>query len=204
MFYPPPPPAPLAPPFELNRILILRPSSPPPIDYTVLALFSAPFPFHTKLTSRLSTNPLLFIWIGPRRTQSIPRGRAYRSSPHIRSWNGKSSQSPALKNCFHLLWKFIDGKSISLWVHFSLYYDPKPGLSDPLRKVDYSKFFWKAVPGVTNMSIAVPVGNTILLPPNSDLDVIMLVTSTGFSPIRHYGSGWPVALAELVRPTVGG
>lgn len=77
----------------------------------------------------------------------------------------------------------LDGKTISLCVRRAEYYDPSTGKVDPSKKGVCSNFLCDAQPGTT-VSVAGPVGKTMLLPKDPNADVIMVATGTGIAPFR--------------------
>lgn len=79
----------------------------------------------------------------------------------------------------------LDGNTVSLCVRRAEYYDPETGLIDPSKKGVCSNFLCDAVPG-TSISVAGPVGKTMLLPKDPTKDVIMIATGTGIAPFRGF------------------
>lgn len=77
----------------------------------------------------------------------------------------------------------LDGNTISLCVRRAEYYDPVTGSVDPSKKGVCSNFLCDAAPGTT-VSVAGPVGKTMLLPKDPNADVIMVATGTGIAPFR--------------------
>ena len=74
---------------------------------------------------------------------------------------------------------------MSLCVRRAEYYDPNSGVADPTKKGVCSNFLCDAAPG-TAMSVAGPVGKTMLLPKDPNADVIMIATGTGIAPFRAF------------------
>ena len=79
----------------------------------------------------------------------------------------------------------LDGNTVSLCVRRAEYYDPNTGVADPTKKGVCSNFLCDAAPG-TAMSVAGPVGKTMLLPKDPNADVIMIATGTGIAPFRAF------------------
>lgn len=79
----------------------------------------------------------------------------------------------------------LDGNTLSLCVRRAEYYDPSTGLSDPLKAGVCSGFLCDAPPG-TAVSLAGPVGKTMLLPEDPSQDIIMVATGTGIAPFRAF------------------
>ena len=79
----------------------------------------------------------------------------------------------------------LDGSTVSLCVRRAEYYDPSTGAVDPTKKGVCSNFLCDAAPGTT-MSVAGPVGKTMLLPKDPNADVIMIATGTGIAPFRSF------------------
>ena len=79
----------------------------------------------------------------------------------------------------------LDGNTISLCVRRAEYYDPATGLPDPAKKGVCSNMLCDTTPG-TEVSVAGPVGKTMLLPEDPNNDVIMVATGTGIAPFRGF------------------
>jgi ferredoxin--NADP+ reductase len=79
----------------------------------------------------------------------------------------------------------LDGNTISLCVRRAEHYDPSNGLTDPTKKGVCSNMLCDAIPG-TEISVAGPVGKTMLLPKDPNADVIMVATGTGIAPFRGF------------------
>jgi sulfite reductase alpha subunit-like flavoprotein len=79
----------------------------------------------------------------------------------------------------------LDGNTISLCVRRAEYWDPDLNKIDPAKKGICSNFLCDAEPG-TQMAVAGPVGKTMLLPNDSNDDVIMIATGTGIAPFRGF------------------
>ncbi len=67
----------------------------------------------------------------------------------------------------------------------ALFHDPVTGKEDPNKKGVCSNFLCDAPPG-TVISVAGPVGKTMLLPKDPTKDVIMVATGTGIAPFRAF------------------
>ena len=79
----------------------------------------------------------------------------------------------------------LDGKTISLCVRRAEYYDPVTGVVDPTKKGVCSNFLCDVNPGDV-VTVAGPVGKTMLLPKDPTQDVIMIATGTGIAPFRSF------------------
>ena len=84
----------------------------------------------------------------------------------------------------------LDGGTVSLCVRRAEYYDPVTGQVDPAKKGVCSNYLCDAPPG-TSVSVAGPVGKTMLLPEDPARDIIMVVdvlvaTGTGIAPFRAF------------------
>jgi len=79
----------------------------------------------------------------------------------------------------------LDGNTVSLCVRRALYYDPLTGKEDPSKKGVCSGFLCDAPRG-TKVDVAGPVGKTMLLPKESNKDIIMVATGTGIAPFRGF------------------
>ena len=79
----------------------------------------------------------------------------------------------------------LDGNTVSLCVRRAEYYDPVTNQVDPAKKGVCSNFLCDAQPGAT-VSVAGPVGKTMLLPKDVNTDVIMIATGTGIAPFRGF------------------
>lgn len=79
----------------------------------------------------------------------------------------------------------LDGNTVSLCVRRAEYYDPVTNLPDPAKKGVCSNFLCDAVAGQT-VSVAGPVGKTMLLPEDPTKDIIMIATGTGIAPFRAF------------------
>ena len=79
----------------------------------------------------------------------------------------------------------LDGNTISLCVRRAEYFDPVTGMVDPAKKGVCSNFLCDVQPG-DEVSVAGPVGKTMLLPTDPTKDVIMIATGTGIAPFRGF------------------
>jgi len=79
----------------------------------------------------------------------------------------------------------LDGNTISLCVRRAEFYDPVTGIIDPAKKGVCSNFLCDVSPG-DEVSVAGPVGKTMLLPEDPTTDVIMIATGTGIAPFRGF------------------
>eukprot|EP01083_Nonionella_stella_P029289 80677_1 len=79
----------------------------------------------------------------------------------------------------------LDGNTISLCVRRAEYWDPVTGQVDPAKQGVCSNFLCDANPGDV-VSVAGPVGKTMLLPEDPTKDVIMIATGTGIAPFRGF------------------
>jgi ferredoxin--NADP+ reductase len=77
------------------------------------------------------------------------------------------------------------GTTVSLCVRRAEYYDPATGLVDPSKKGACSNFLCDTQPGDT-ISVAGPVGKTMLLPEDPKKEIIMVATGAGFAPFRGF------------------
>jgi hypothetical protein len=81
----------------------------------------------------------------------------------------------------------LDGSTISLCVRRAEYIDPNTGEKDPAKQGVCSKFLCEVSPG-DEVSVAGPVGKTMLLPDDPTKDVVMIATGTGIAPFRGFYS----------------
>lgn len=79
----------------------------------------------------------------------------------------------------------LDGNTISLCVRRAEYIDPITGEKDPSKQGVCSNFLCNVQPG-DEVSVAGPVGKTMLLPKDPTKDVIMIATGTGIAPFRGF------------------
>ncbi len=79
----------------------------------------------------------------------------------------------------------LDGNTISLCVRRAEYIDPITGQKDPAKQGVCSNFLCDVRPG-DEVSVAGPVGKTMLLPKDPTKDVIMIATGTGIAPFRGF------------------
>jgi ferredoxin--NADP+ reductase len=79
----------------------------------------------------------------------------------------------------------LDGRTVSLCVRRAQYFDPVTGLEDPEKKGVCSNFLCDSQIG-DKISVAGPVGKTMLLPKDSSKDIIMVATGTGIAPYRGF------------------
>lgn len=79
----------------------------------------------------------------------------------------------------------LDGTTISLCVRRAEFIDPVTGEKDPEKQGVCSNFLCNVNPGDT-ISVAGPVGKTMLLPEDPTKDVIMVATGTGIAPFRGF------------------
>jgi ferredoxin--NADP+ reductase len=106
----------------------------------------------------------------------IPPGQDSKGKPH----------SPRLYSIASTRYgDLLDGNTVSLCVRRAEFYDPATGMVDPSKKGTCSNFLCDAQPGDT-VSVAGPVGKTMLLPEDPNKDIIMVATGTGIAPFRGF------------------
>jgi len=123
---------------------------------------------------------------------SLPEGMHYVEGqslsvipPGVDSKNGKKHKPRLYSIASTRYGDLLDGKTVSLCVRRAEYYDPVTGKIDPSKKGLCSNFLCDAEPGTT-VSVAGPVGKTMLLPEDPEKDVIMVATGTGIAPFRSF------------------
>lgn len=79
----------------------------------------------------------------------------------------------------------LDGNTVSLCVRRAEYYDPITNQPDPTKKGVCSHFLCDAQKG-QQVSVAGPIGKTMLLPDDPTKDIIMIATGTGIAPFRSF------------------
>jgi len=79
----------------------------------------------------------------------------------------------------------LDGRTVSLCVRRAEYTDPITGVIDAAKKGVCSNFLCDTQPG-DFVSVAGPVGKTMLLPEDPNKDIIMVATGTGIAPFRGF------------------
>ncbi len=79
----------------------------------------------------------------------------------------------------------LTGDTVSLCVRRAEYWDPVTGRPDPAKAGVCSSFLCDAQPGDI-VSVAGPVGKTMLLPEDPTTDIIMVATGTGVAPFRAF------------------
>ncbi|KAL7528144.1 hypothetical protein ACHAWF_002456 [Thalassiosira exigua] len=79
----------------------------------------------------------------------------------------------------------LDGNTVSLCVRRAEHVDPVTGERDPAKQGVCSGFLCDVKPG-DEVTVAGPVGKTMLLPDDPTKDVIMIATGTGIAPFRGF------------------
>lgn len=79
----------------------------------------------------------------------------------------------------------LNGNTVSLCVRRAEFWDPDTNQVDPAKKGVCSNFLCDAAPN-TQVSVAGPIGKTMLLPEDPTQDVIMVATGTGVAPFRSF------------------
>ena len=79
----------------------------------------------------------------------------------------------------------LDGSTVSLCVRRAEYTDPGSGVIDPTKAGICSNFLCDSTPG-QEITVAGPVGKTMVLPRDSTKDIIMVATGTGIAPFRSF------------------
>uniref|UniRef100_A0A7S0T8C7 ferredoxin--NADP(+) reductase n=1 Tax=Pseudo-nitzschia delicatissima TaxID=44447 RepID=A0A7S0T8C7_9STRA len=142
----------------LGRTKLIEPDAPGDIQHVVLQL---PEGFHYVEGQSLSV---------------IPPGQAANGKPHKpRLYSIASTRYGDL----------LDGRTVSLCVRRAEYYDPITGVADPAKAGVCSGFLCDVTPG-TKVSVAGPVGKTMVLPKDPTKEIIMVATGTGIAPFRSF------------------
>ena len=81
--------------------------------------------------------------------------------------------------------ELMDGNTVSLCVRRAEYVDPETGETDPTKAGVCSNYLCNLRPG-DEVLVAGPVGKTMLLPQDSNTDLIMVATGTGIAPFRAF------------------
>jgi ferredoxin--NADP+ reductase len=79
----------------------------------------------------------------------------------------------------------LDGNTVSLCVRRAEFWDSQTNSMDPTKAGVCSKFLSSAQPGDV-VSVAGPVGKTMLLPEDPSTNIIMVATGTGVAPFRAF------------------
>lgn len=105
--------------------------------------------------------------------------------PGVQEKNGKPHKPRLYSIASTRYGDLLNGNTVSLCVRRAEYYDPSTGTVDDSKAGVCSSWLCGAKAGDT-VSVAGPVGKTMLLPEDSTKDIIMVATGTGIAPFRAF------------------